>query len=213
MIQAHIYDELSWGQAEFSRILSHNGQNDLEGQCQWPLFSIPAESIPWCKFGAHLEILAQIYDELSRGQAKILRVLSQNGQNDIEGQGQWPLFPIPTKNISWCMFGANLVILAQICDELSCGKAKFTDRRTDVPTDGQTKKRRKQYPFNLKGQWVKRQGLHECIFKSETQNSEDEMIFGVLLRAWRKYQCSYTNHFILYLLRWFRERFLLQPCP
>ena len=24
-----------------------------------------------------------------------------------------------------CMFGANLVILAQICDELLCGQAKF----------------------------------------------------------------------------------------
>ena len=31
------------GQAEFPRILSQNGQHDLESQGQWPLFSIPAQ--------------------------------------------------------------------------------------------------------------------------------------------------------------------------
>ena len=39
-------------------------------------------------FGANLVILAQIYDELLCGQAKFPRILSQNGQNDLEGQGQ-----------------------------------------------------------------------------------------------------------------------------
>ena len=39
------------------------------------------------------------------------------------------------------MFDANLVIPAQICDELSCGQSKVygqTDRQTDRQTDGQT---------------------------------------------------------------------------
>ena len=115
-------------------VVSQNGQNDLEGQGQWPPFSIPAESIPGCMFGANLVILAQIYDELSCGQTKFPRILSQN---DLEGQGQWPLFSIPTKSIPWCMFGANLVIQAQICEELSCGQSKFYGR-TDGRTDGQT---------------------------------------------------------------------------
>ena len=80
-------------------------------------------------------ILAQNHQKLSRGQVEIPRILSQNDQNDLEGQGQWPLFSIPTESIPWCMFGANLVIPAQICDELSCGQAKFTDGRTDVGND------------------------------------------------------------------------------
>ena len=39
------------------------------------------------------------------------------------------------------MFGANLVIPAQICDELSRGQSKVygqTDGRTDERTDGRT---------------------------------------------------------------------------
>ena len=69
-------------------------------------------------FAANLVILAQIYDELSRGQAKFPRILSQNGQNDPEGHGQWPPVSKPAVSIPGCMFAANLVILAQICDEL-----------------------------------------------------------------------------------------------
>ena len=128
VIVTQIYDELSHGQAEFPRILSQNGQNDIEVQGQWPPFSIPAESIPGCMFGANFVILAQIYDELSCGQAELPRILSQNGQNYLEGQGQWHLFSIPTESIPWCMFGANLVIPAQICDELSCGQGKVYGR-------------------------------------------------------------------------------------
>ena len=133
VILAQIYDELSRRQAKFPRILSQNGQNDLEGQGQWPPFSILAESIPGCMFGANLVILDQIYGELSHGQPKFPIIFSQNDQNDLEGQGQWPLFSIPTESIPWCMFVANLVIPAQICDELSCGQGK-----TYGQTEGQT---------------------------------------------------------------------------
>ena len=145
VIVAQIYDELSHGQAEFPRILSQNVQNDLEGQGQWPSFSIPTESFPGCKFGENLVILAKIYDELSCIQADFPRILSQNGQNDLEGQGQWPLFSIPTVSIPWCKFGAKLVIPAQICDELSCGQGKVygrTDRRTDRQTDWRRQRQR-----------------------------------------------------------------------
>ena len=76
-------------------------------------------------FGANLVILAQICDELSQGQAEFPRILSQNGQNDLESQGQWPPFSITAESVPGCMFGANLVILAQICDELSHGQAEF----------------------------------------------------------------------------------------
>ena len=101
----------------------------------------------------------KIYDKLSCGQAKFPRILSQNGQNDLEGQGQWPLFSIPTESIPWCMFGANLVIPTQICDELSCGQGKVYGR-----TVGQTDRRRqRQYPFGLKGQRVKTEYLERMI--------------------------------------------------
>ena len=85
VILAQIHDELLRGQAGFPRILSQNDQKHLEGQGQRPPFSIPAESIRGCIFGANLVILAQIYDELSCGQVEFPRILSQNGQNDLEG--------------------------------------------------------------------------------------------------------------------------------
>ena len=93
-------------------------------------------------FGANFVILAQIYDELSCGQARYPIIMSQNGQNDLEGQGQWPLFSIPAESIPWCMFNARLVVPAQICDEFSCVKSKVygqtdgrTERRTDAGND------------------------------------------------------------------------------
>ena len=91
--------------------------------------------------------LAQICDELSRRQAKFPRILSQNGQNDLEGQGQWPPFSIPTESIPWCLFGANLVISAEIYDELSCRQGKVYEQMD--------RRRQRQYPFGLKGQGVK----------------------------------------------------------
>ena len=112
-------------------------KNDLECEGQWPPFSILAQSIPGCTFGANLVILAQICDELWHGQAKFPRIQSKNGQNDIEWQGQWPPFSIPAESIPGCMFGANMVIPVQTCDELSCGQGKFYGR-TDGQTDGRT---------------------------------------------------------------------------
>ena len=96
------------------------------------------DSIPGCMFHANLVILAQICDKLSHGQAGIPRILSKNGQNDLECQGQWPPFSIPAESIPGCMCGANLMIPAQICDELSCGQGKVygqTGRQTDRHDD------------------------------------------------------------------------------
>ena len=44
---------------------------------------------------------------------------------DLECQGQWPLYSTPVKRISRSIFGANLVILAQIHFKLLHGKDKF----------------------------------------------------------------------------------------
>ena len=92
-------------------------------------------------------IVAQIFYNLSRGQAHFPRILSQNGQND---QGQCPPFSIPAENIPGCMIGTNFVIPAQTYDELSCGQGKVNG-----PTAGRTDRRKiRQYPLGLKGQWI-----------------------------------------------------------
>ena len=109
----------------------------VDGQGQWPTFSIPTEKIPGCihVLGTNLVILVQIHYKSSCWQTKFPRILSQNGQID-EDQGQWSLYSIAAGSIPGCMFGANLVIPAKICDELSCGQTKVYGR-TDGRRDGQ----------------------------------------------------------------------------
>ena len=134
VILAQICQDLLSEQIKFPKILSLNSQNDLEGQGQWPSFSIPDKIIPICMFGANLMIPSQICDELLCGRAEFPRILSQN---DLQGQGQWPLFSIPAESIPGCIFVANLMILAQICDELSCGQSKvhgLTDGQMQATT-------------------------------------------------------------------------------
>ena len=76
-------------------------------------------------FGTNLVVLAQICEDLLTGQIKSPKILSQNSQNDLEAQGQWPSFSTLDKSILICMFGADLVISFQICDELFCGQVKM----------------------------------------------------------------------------------------
>ena len=147
VILAQINYKLSCGQAKFSRILSQNVQNDLEDQGLWPLFSLPAESNPGCMFGATLVILAQICDELSCGQAEFPRILSQNGQNDLEGQGQWSYFQYQSRvSLDACLMQIWWFQLKSVTS-YCLDKVKFTDRRTDGRSDNT--------PFGLKGQGVK----------------------------------------------------------
>ena len=137
VIAAQIHYNLLHGQTKFLI------WNDLEGQGQWHSFSIPAQSIPGCMFCTNLVTVAPIHYKLSHRYTKFPRILSQNG---LEGQGQWPPFSLPAESIPRYMFGANLGILAQICDELSCRQGKVYRRigRTDIPKQW-------QYPFGLKG--------------------------------------------------------------
>ena len=57
---SQIYYKLSYGQADFPRILSQNIRNGRQSQRQRPPLSIPAESIPVSMFGANLVIPAHI---------------------------------------------------------------------------------------------------------------------------------------------------------
>ena len=154
-LKMHIWGKFSGSSSNplqviaWARQISDNSESKWPkwpwGQGQWPPFPIPTESISGCMFGANLVIPFQICDEFSCGQAEFARILSWNIQNDLEGQGQCALFSIAAGSIPWCMFGANLVILTQVCDELSCRRSKVyeqidgrADRRTDAGNDNAT---------------------------------------------------------------------------
>ena len=84
--------------------------------------------------------LTQICDESSCGQVEFPRILSQNGQNDLEDQVRWPTFSIPAESIPGYKFDANLVIPAYVTS-YRADKVKLTDRQTSRQTDGQTDRR------------------------------------------------------------------------
>ena len=126
--------------------LSRNGQMTMKVKVNDPNFQYMLREYE----DAYLVILAQIHYKLSLGQTKFPWILSQDDQNDLEGPGQWPPFSIPTKSISRCMSGANLVILAKICDEL-CGQAKFP---RILSQNGQKLSWRSMTPiFNINGEY------------------------------------------------------------
>ena len=108
----------------------------------WPPFSIPAERIQRCTFGANLVILAQINCKLSRGKTKFPRILNQNGQHDHDFKVNDLHYKIPAESIPCCMFGANLVILDELCDELShrqpeCPRILSQSDLNDIEGQGQ----------------------------------------------------------------------------
>ena len=100
--------QISIQERRWMPFLESKWPKNLEGQGQWHPFSVPAKKISICIFAANLVILAQIRCKLSRGQIKFPRIRCQNGQYDLEGQGQWPPFSIPAASIPGCMFGENL---------------------------------------------------------------------------------------------------------
>ena len=125
-------------------------QNGLEGQGQWPPFWITAERIPKCIFRANLVILALIYYQLLRTQARFPRIRSTTGQNDLEDD-QWSPSSIAAERITGCMFAANLVILAQTCEESSREQVKFPIILSQNDLEGQ-------------GQWPPFFNIPWCMF-------------------------------------------------
>ena len=107
---------------------------------------------------------------------RILSNSEPNCQNDLECQGQRHRLSISAGSIPWCMFGANLLIPAQICDELSCGQGKIfgrADRQTDRQTQATT------IPFDLKEHGVKWTAWEGGYFllKLEYHSSENLLRF------------------------------------
>ena len=113
----------------------------LKVKVMTPIFNTSWEypwMLVWCKFGDSRPNLWRVQT------TKFPRILSQNGKNNFEGQGQWPVFSI-TVITSRINVGANSLIPAQICGKLSHGQDKVY-RQTDHC--------QWQYPFGLKGQGV-----------------------------------------------------------
>ena len=90
---------------EYSFLSRNDGQMTLKVKFNYPHFQYQLRESQ----DAYLVIPAQIHYK-----KKKKKILSQNGQNDVEGQGRWPPFLIPVESIPGCMFGTNLVIIAQI---------------------------------------------------------------------------------------------------
>ena len=87
------------------------------GQC-WVCPRVPV--------GVNMVILAQFCDEVPIAPTtRISWNYDFKWPNYLEGQGQCLTSPIPAEKIPRHIFGAHLVILAQIDDKLSCRQAQF----------------------------------------------------------------------------------------
>ena len=111
-------------------------------------------------FGANLVILAQICDELSHGQAKFPRILSQMTKmtlkvtvNDLHFQYQPRLSQDACLGQIW-WFQLNPVTIYR------ADKIKLTGGQTDGRTD---RRRQRQHPFGLKVHGVKKRIL-ACLY-------------------------------------------------
>ena len=81
-------------------------------------------------FCANLVILAQISDKLSCGQAKFSKILSQNGQNDLEGHFQYQ----PRVSQDACLVQIWWFQLKSVTS-YHTDKVKLLDRQTGRRTD------------------------------------------------------------------------------
>ena len=141
--------------------------DDIEGQGQWPSFSIPVGRIPRCIFGANLVILAQIYYKLSHGQGKIPRSRNSLGKkdkmilnvkvNDPNFRYQLTVSPEACLvRIWWFQLKSQTIYHA--------GKIKFTHGQTEDKRQTD-RHRQRQYPFGLKGHGIKmicHKYVHKC---------------------------------------------------
>ena len=90
-----------------------------------------------CKFGDFRPNLWRVITRTSQ----ISQKFKSKWPKWLRKHGQWSTFSIPAESIPRCMFGANLVILDQICDDLSFGQGKVygrKDGRRDVQTQATT---------------------------------------------------------------------------
>ena len=128
MIPGQIHDKLSWHQPNFPGIWSRNGQMTLKVKTNDPHFQYQLTvsqdaclvQIWWFQVKSLMK--------LSCHQPHFPRILNQNGQMTLKVMLNDPPFSIPAERITRCIFGANLVVLAQIHYKLShINKANLRD--------------------------------------------------------------------------------------
>ena len=120
----------------FGARLSVKVPNDLEGHDKLRPFSKAALLVPRCTIGADLVILAETGDELLHRQDHFGARLSVKVPKNLEGHDQSRSFSKAALLVPRCTIGANLVILAEIGDELLCRQDHFGARLSvKVPND------------------------------------------------------------------------------
>ena len=87
----------------------------------------------WWQFGDFSSNLLQVMARTNQ--------ISRNSESKLQ-KWLWKsrsmiLFSIPVESIPVCIFGLNVVIPAQICDDSSCGQCQVY-WQTDIQTDGRT---------------------------------------------------------------------------
>ena len=105
--------------------------NDLEGEGQWPPFSIWAKSITGCVSDANftLVIQPQICDNLLHGEAKFPKILSQNGQITLKVKD--PYFQYQLRVSHDACLVQNWWFQVKSLMRYRKGKVKFMDWWTD----------------------------------------------------------------------------------
>ena len=99
---------------------------------------LPEERIYVCILCANLVLVAPIHYKLLHGQAKLPRIMRQNGKNDLEGQGQCPgandphFHCKPRVAQDACLVQIWWFKLKSVMMPYCAKKVKFTDTRTDV---------------------------------------------------------------------------------
>ena len=128
------------GQAKFPRVKMV--KMTWRSRSMTPIFNTSQEYPSM--FGANLVIPTQICGEsVSTRETEFPRILSENDQNDLgRSRSMTPILNTSWEYDQYPMFGENVVIPAQICDELSCGQGKVygwmygrTDNWTDTGND------------------------------------------------------------------------------
>ena len=102
----HVWDVLHplAGLVQYTRA-TFNAVSWIKMMAKWPwrsrsmtaIYNINWEN-PRCIFGINLVILAQIHYKLTYRQLKFPRILSQNRQNGLEDQSQWPPLSIVSQD-------------------------------------------------------------------------------------------------------------------
>ena len=132
---------------------------DFEGQGQWPPFSISAKNIPtmhvlgpiwWC--------LPKSMTSYRAGKPNLLEFLVKMAKMTFKSI-QWPQFSILAESTSWFMFGANLVIPAQLWDELSYRQGKVYGQ-----TDGRTARQTHPTIISIRPERPRARGKNERVY-------------------------------------------------